>query len=29
MSEKNLKALKLLLELFDELNYDIVKIEVE
>lgn len=29
MSEKNLKALKLLLELFDELDYDIVEIEAE
>lgn len=29
MSEKNLKALKLLLELFDELDYDIVEIEVK
>jgi hypothetical protein len=29
MSEKDLKALKLLLELFDELDYDITEIEVE
>lgn len=29
MSEKDLKALKLLLELFDELDYDIAEIEVE
>ena len=29
MSKKDLKALKLLLEIFDELDYDIVEIEVK